>query len=431
MTSMAPSRRRRAPLVGYLTSEVVSTTGTRMSMVAVPWFVLATTGSPALTGLAGFVEILPMVLVQGLGGPLVDRVGARRVAIAANAAAAVLVGAIPVLAALDHLTIPILLTLVGLRGAARGAASASNVLLPGDAGLAGTPIERATGLHDGMNRVAGMVGIPLAGVMMAIWSAPAVLIIDAVSFVVAGALIAALVPRAAQPPTIAPIPGGSATTAYLRNLREGLDFLRRTPILIAIASMVLVTNLLDQAYSAVLVPVCVADTLGGPLGLGLIGGAFGVGAAAGSATFAWLGPRIPRRMSFALGFLIGGAPRFLVLALAVTLPPVLAVSVVAGLGVGSINPALASTEYEAVPREMQARVLGAMAALAWAGMPLGALLGGVAVETLGLDTTLLLFGGAYLITTLAPFVLPVGREMDVLAATSRARDAQVQAGVTP
>ena len=59
------------------------------------------------------------------------------------------------------------------------------MLVPGLAEQAGTPIERASGLHDGMNRVAGMVGVPLAGVLMAMWSAPVVLLLDAASFVVA------------------------------------------------------------------------------------------------------------------------------------------------------------------------------------------------------------------------------------------------------
>ena len=64
---------RRRGLSAFLASEVVSTTGTRMSMVAVPWFVLVTTGSAALTGLVAFAETLPLVLVMGFGGPVVDR----------------------------------------------------------------------------------------------------------------------------------------------------------------------------------------------------------------------------------------------------------------------------------------------------------------------------------------------------------------------
>jgi MFS family permease len=164
--------------------------------------------------------------------------------------------------------------------------------------------------------------------------------------------------------------------------------------------------------------VWVHDELGSPVGLGLIGGAFGIGAVVGSAFFAWLGPRLPRRRSYAWGFLVGGSPRFFVLALAVTLPPVLSISLVAGVAVGSINPALAATEYERIPRHLQARVIGAIGAVAMAGLPIGGLVGGFSVDAFGLDTALLVLGAAYLVTTLAPFVFKVWREMDHAAETA-------------
>lgn len=414
---------KRCGLIAYLTAEVISTTGTRMSMIAVPWFVLITTGSAALTGIVTFAEMLPYVLVQAFGGPLVDRVGVRTMAIVTDFIAAALVGLIPVLYFLDHLPFWALAVVVAVVGAVRGAGSTTYVLLPSVAGDAGTPIERATGLHDGMNRVATMVGVPLAGVLMAIWSAPTVLLLDAASFLIAGALLL-LVPRSAQPePTTRPDGTTSAARHYAEELRVGFSFLFRQPLLVAIALMVFVTNLLDQAYFAVLAPVWVRDELGSPLGLGLIGGVFGVGAVAGSALFAWAGPRLPRRPPFAWGFLVAGAPRFAVLALAVTLPPVLAVSLIAGLGVGAINPALSSTEYELVPRELQARVMGAENAIAWAGIPIGGLVGGFLVEGIGLTPTLLVCGGLYLLATLTPFVLPVWKKMDELAERGRAREA--------
>jgi MFS family permease len=248
---------------------------------------------------------------------------------------------------------------------------------------------------------------------MTVWPAPVVLWIDAASFLVAAVLIAAFVDRGAEPAGPGPrTADGTPPEGYLAELREGFSFLRGDRLLLAIAFMVFTTNLLDQAYSVVLVPVWVRDELGSPLGLGLIGGAFGVGAVAGSAVFAWLGPRLPRRGSYAWGFLVGGSPRFLVLAVAVTLPPVLAVTLLAGLGVGAVNPALSSTEYERVPRHLQARVLGALGALAWAGIPLGGLVGGLAVSVLGLTATAVTLGVIYLLATLSPFVLPVWREMD-------------------
>jgi MFS family permease len=409
----AGARRGRVALGGYLLAEVVSTTGTRMSMVAIPWFVLTGTGSAALTGVVGFAELAPYVLVLALGGPVIDRWGARRVAIVSGLLAAVVLGLITVLDRLDALPLLLLMALVALVGAVRGSGTATYVLVPGLAEQAHVPIERASGLHDGMNRVAAMVGIPLAGLLMALWSAPVVLLVDAATFVLAAALLWTLVPSSAEPPRSAPRSDGrSATAAYVEELRDGFRFLLRDRLLVAIGLLVLVTNMLDQAYSAVLLPVWVEEEYGSPLGLGIIGGVFGVGAVLGSVFFAWLGPRLPRRSSFAWGFLIGGAPRFLVLAVAATLPPVLAVSFVAGLGVGAINPALAATEYERVPRHLQARVLGALGAVAMAGMPVGALLGGALVATAGLTPTLVLVGLAYLVTTLAPFALPVWRGME-------------------
>ena len=50
-------------------------------MIALPFFVLTTTGSPEKTGLVALAEMLPLVVLKVLGGPIIDRVGARRVAI--------------------------------------------------------------------------------------------------------------------------------------------------------------------------------------------------------------------------------------------------------------------------------------------------------------------------------------------------------------
>ena len=72
-------------------------------MIALPWLVLVTTGSPALTGLVGFAEMAPYVLAQALGGPLTDRLGARRVSITADLLSAVTIALVPILHATDHL----------------------------------------------------------------------------------------------------------------------------------------------------------------------------------------------------------------------------------------------------------------------------------------------------------------------------------------
>ncbi|MER6941797.1 hypothetical protein [Nocardioides sp. NPDC000441] len=70
----------KLPLYGWLAAETISLVGTRISMLALPWFVLETTGSPAKAGLIALFEMTPLVLSKIFGGPIIDRIGPRRVA---------------------------------------------------------------------------------------------------------------------------------------------------------------------------------------------------------------------------------------------------------------------------------------------------------------------------------------------------------------
>src|SRR4051812_28060598 len=138
---------RRAALYGFLLSEAVSLTGTRVSMIAVPWLVLTTTGSASKTGLAAFAEMLPYVLTKALTGPLVDRVGPRRICIGADLVSVGVVGAIPLLHRAALLGFPVLLTLVACAGLVRGPGDgARQAMVPSVVAAAEVPLERLTGL---------------------------------------------------------------------------------------------------------------------------------------------------------------------------------------------------------------------------------------------------------------------------------------------
>ncbi len=57
-----------------------------------------------------------------------------------------------------------------------------------------------------------------------------------------------------------------------------------------------------------------------------------------------------------------------------------------------------------MPTHLRARVYGVVGAAAWAVMPVGSLLAGVAVERAGLTTTLVVCGVAYLLVSLVPLL---------------------------
>ncbi|GAA2376738.1 MFS transporter [Dactylosporangium salmoneum] len=398
------------PLTGQLVAQLVSVLGTSMSALAIPWLVLTSTGSATRTGLVAFAEMAPYVAMQALGGPLVDRVGARRAYVLGNTAAAVAVCAIPALHALGLLPPGALAGLVAVAGAVRGVADCAGlVLVPVTAGLGAVPLERAAGLHGSANQTGLLVGASAAGVMISLLGAPAVVLVDGISFALAAVLVALLVPAGAQPP---PVGRRLGTRQYVADLADGVRFIRADRLMLVLVAMIALTNLLDQGINAVLVPVWVREHLHQPRALGLIAGALGAGALIGALVAAWLGPRLPRRVVFTAGVLIAGAPTSFVLALTGTLPPALTVAFVAGLAVGGLNPILNAVLFERVPPRLRARTLGALKASAWIGTPVGPLLAGGLIEATSLRTTLLAFATIFVVATTVPLMLPAMRDMN-------------------
>ncbi len=399
----------RRPLYGWLGAEAISLTGTRVSMIALPWLVLTTTGSATRTGLVALAEMLPLVVLKVLGGPVIDRVGARRVAITCDLLSVLAVGAIPLLHASGRLPFPVLLLLVALAGALRGPGDAAKAALtPTVAATAGVPMERATGLHSAVERTAGLLGAAAAGGLVAWVGAADALVVDALSF----ALSAAVLAWATAPTPVRASPPADAPSSYGAELTEGWTFLRGDRVLLGITVMVALTNLLDLAFATVLVPVWAATTTGSAATVGLVFATFGGAAALGSICAAAWAERLPRYRTYLVAFLVCGAPRFAVFALDVPVTVVLAVCVVGGYASGFLNPILGAVVYERIPEPLVGRVSSLSTAMCFALMPFGGILGGLLVAGVGLSPALLVVGAAYLLVTMLPAVDPRWRELD-------------------
>ena len=137
--------------------------------------------------------------------------------------------------------------------------------------------------------------------------------------------------------------------------------------------MVAVTNLLDLAFSAVLLPVWIKEN---GYSVGVMGAYFATWAAAsaiGSLVAAWAAERMPRFQVYLWAFLITGLPRFLLLALGVPWWIVIASCLVGGFASGFLNPILGAVIYERVPDAVMGRVTTINSALCWSLMPFGGL----------------------------------------------------------
>jgi len=409
--SAAPQSARGLPLYALLGAASVSTLGNVLTFVAVPWFVLQTTGSAAKTGLTGGAIALGAVLAGIFGGPVVDRLGAKRSSIVADLASGATVASIPLLHQLGALSFWQLLALVFLGSFLDVPGStARESLIPGLAEAARMPIERANSAYQAINQFSMLLGPPLAGVLIVTLGASNVLWLDAATFAACAVTIAAFVPRlsgsAAQEEAVARPRHG-----YLASLAEGLSFVLRDRLIFLIVGVAVVTNFLIDPLSSVVLPVFSEAVYGSAVDLGIMLSGFGGGSLVGALLYGIAAPRLPRRWTFAVAFAAAGLPLWVLIATPGLLAATAALFLM-GLASGPINPLLYTVLQERTPGSMLARVLGTFTALAMAAMPAGTVVAGLLIEVVGLRNALAAIASAYSIVALIVVLNPALGKMD-------------------
>ncbi|GAA2094699.1 macrolide resistance MFS transporter Mrx(A) [Microlunatus panaciterrae] len=395
----------RRPLIALLVVSAIANIGTRVSAIAIPWFVLTGTGSATATGLVAAFELLPYVLVKALGGPVVDRIGQRKVSLGADLASALVIGAVPALHLLGLLSFPVLLALVAVGGGLRGPGdNAKHTSVPLVAEVAGVPLERVTGLFGAIERGSGLVAPGVAAAMIALVDAPGAIAVTAGCFALSAMVVAVFLPTSfdrSGPGTECPETAGG----YLARLRAGFSFLLGDRLLLMLVLMIAVTNLIDVAKTTVLLPVWAQRGGHGVGSISLMLTCMAGFSMVSSLLASWLGPRLPRRLTYFGCFLIAGPAPFVVLGLGWPVWSIALVYCVAGFASGFLNPLLGAIFYERIPRPLLGRVSGLSDATAWAGMPFGGLVGAGLIALVGLSPTFLLLAGGYLLATMIPGLL--------------------------
>jgi hypothetical protein len=189
----APGDRRQ--LTGLLVADVISTTGTEITAVALPWFVLLSTGSPTLMGLVLTAEFVGMSVLGLWGGQAATWLGPRRMMLASDLARAALVALIPIAYWLGALSFPLLLAVGFVVGAFfPGYASSQRLVLAGIVGDDELRLTRVGGLMSAVNETASFVGPALGGLLIVVLGAANVLVFDAASYLCAFVLIGTLIP---------------------------------------------------------------------------------------------------------------------------------------------------------------------------------------------------------------------------------------------
>lgn len=378
------------PLYSLLTANAISLAGNQITLLAIPWYVLATGGSASDVGLVGVFTFLPTIIATFFGGGLVDRLPRKQMSVAADLASGLAVAMIPLLDQAIGLAFWQLLALVFL-GALLDAPgnTARQSLLPDITEQAGVPAERATSAYQTVHRLSTLLGPVMGGLLIAAVGAANVLWIDAASFLVSALIVGLALPGDRPQPRVA--------ARYARELLDGLRFVRGEPLMLWLGIYVMLFNFIDAPFG-VLLPVMADHWFSSARALGFMAGSLGAGGVAGGILYGVIGPRLPRRGTFIIAYVICALP---MLALALTPPLWACCLLLFGMGVagGPLNPILMVVRQERVPAELRGRVFGTFSAIAYLAIPAGMLVGGLLVSALGEARTLVLMAGGYLVLT--------------------------------
>jgi MFS family permease len=381
-----------------IAANATSLLGNVMASLAIPWFVLEETGSPLQTGVAAVAASAPLAIGAFFGGTITDRIGPKRASVAGDLLSAISVAGIPLLHVLGALEFWHLLAFA-FAGALfdAPAASAREAMLPELTRRAGLRTEQVTSALSATEHAGYVAGAPVAGVLLALSGAPALLWVDAATFVVSAVLVGLL--RGPTPALPLPTTGRSR---YLRDLRDGLGWILRDRAVLVVTAAATCGAFFIDALSPVILPVYVHQLIGNPAALGLTLGAYGVGGLLGIGLFFALARRVERAPLYRglwIAYAVASAALILIPPLAGLVVALIAI----GITTGAIDPLERAVRQDRVPSRLRGRVFAAMYAVPKVVAPLGILTTGLAIEHLGLQGALLAFavGNAAIAAVLA------------------------------
>lgn len=246
-----------------VSGEALSIIGDQLTRIAAIWLILEIASNPAAVGFWLAAGAIPRAVFMLIGGAVSDRLSSRPVMIATNLARLALVAALAAGAALDAVTMPVLYLFAVLFGTA-GAfyAPALSSILPRLVGPA--RLQRANSIVQGLMQLGGVIGPPVAALLLA-WLLPdpvganlagstgqraygMVFALDALTFAVSVWTLRAMGPAQGERPARPPRAG-----ALLGDIGEGLRHVARAPRLRAFLLIALTANI----------------GLGGPIAVGL------------------------------------------------------------------------------------------------------------------------------------------------------------------
>jgi MFS family permease len=278
----------------YIAGQAISLIGTWMQMTAMSWLVLTLTHSATIVGLIVAAQTLPVLVLAPYGGVIADRVDKRRLMISLQilmGVQALILGVLTVTGEVQVWQIAVLALMLGFNNAFENPSRQSFMLeLVGPEHL-----RNAVSLNSTLVNVARVIGPGIGGLLIATVGSGVCFLINAGSFVAVVASLLTLDTTLLNPaPPLVRARG---------QLREGLNYVRRTPGLALPLVMMAAVGCLTYEFQVSLPYMASNGLHSGSSGYGFMTAAMGLGAVAGGLVVATRGKTGTRALVLsAIGF---------------------------------------------------------------------------------------------------------------------------------
>jgi predicted MFS family arabinose efflux permease len=379
---MSGSIWRDRNFVLFWLAQTVSDLGSAVTELALPLAALLVLHVSAFeVGLLRAAEVIPYLLLALAAGVVVDRSHPAKLLIGSDLGRALILGTVPVAFFLGHLT------MLHLYLAAFTAGSLTVLFGVAQQAAVHGLVERERLIDAnskiGMSGEAAQVAGPgFGGVLISAISAPAAVLLDAVSFLFSAALLSRIRWHPREQSTPAP------REPFLRQVREGLAFILRRPVHRALAICLSILNFFLPMFWTVALVYFVRDLHLVPSTIGLVLAAGGLGGVAGAASANVLN----RHLGVGRTIVAGAAPFGVLLIplapMAFPVPWLVAGGFLSGFSLVAFNVSQLGLRQAMTPSRLQGRMTASMRFLIQVPAPLGPIIGGALGVSIGLRPAL-------------------------------------------
>ena len=376
----------------YWTGETISNLGSSFTQFAGPLLVFFLTRSALNLGIATAAGLLPYLLFGLVIGAWVDRLNRKRLMIVVDILLALTIATIPLMYFLGLLTVWWIYGVVFV-SSTLGIFFSSAEFAAIPSLVSGDDLVTANGRIQASFAGAAVLGPLLAGALLFILPIPALMFVDASSFLVS-AFMLSIIRRSfntSQEP--------AERKSVRQDVVDGLRYVLGHPVLRNISAMMALVNFVAATVNAQLVLFASAQLQATKSEIGILYSAGSLG----TVGLALLAGSLRKRWSFskvALGALM--LEGLLTVIFAFTpwyWVAVVVWALVSGLGI-LFNINTGSLRQAIVPNHLLGRVMSIAGVLAWSAIPVGAFLGGLLIQQTG--KVVLVYAVCGLLTFLIP-----------------------------